>query len=120
MDLRHCAREVSPEGDDGPAASRSSTSEAPGGSGTGEIAVQVPGRHNLQNALAAVAVGLELGLPSDRIRQALAEFRGAERRYQVREKRGGAARWTWTTGKYHPTEVAAGALAARVLASASG
>ena len=39
--------------------------------------------HNLQNALAAVAVGLELGVPFDRIAGALAEFHGAERRYQT-------------------------------------
>ena len=51
---------------------------------TGDLALDVPGRHNLQNALAAIAVGLELGVPFDRIAAALAEFRGAERRYQVR------------------------------------
>ena len=33
----------------------------------GTLSLQVPGRHNLQNALAAVTVGLELGLPFDRI-----------------------------------------------------
>jgi UDP-N-acetylmuramate--alanine ligase len=83
----------------------------PGGSGAGDISVQVPGRHNLQNALAAVAVGLELGLPFDRIQQALAEFRGAERRYQVR----GAAKGVTVVDDYghHPTEVAAVLRAAR-------
>src|SRR5205823_3555281 len=39
----------------------------------GRIALRVPGRHNLQNALAAVAVGLELGLPFDRIADGLGE-----------------------------------------------
>jgi UDP-N-acetylmuramate--alanine ligase len=83
----------------------------PGGSGSGEMALQVPGRHNLQNALAAVAVGLELGLPFDRIRQALAEFRGAERRYQRR----GDARGITVVDDYghHPTEIAAVLRAAR-------
>jgi UDP-N-acetylmuramate--alanine ligase len=45
----------------------------------GRLSLQVPGRHNLQNALAAVAVGLELGLPFDRIAAALHGFRGVER-----------------------------------------
>ena len=56
----------------------------PNGTGAGAIALGVPGDHNLQNALAAVAVGLEIGIPFDRMRAALAEFNGAERRYQSR------------------------------------
>ncbi|MEI6246504.1 MAG: UDP-N-acetylmuramate--L-alanine ligase, partial [Acidobacteriota bacterium] len=47
----------------------------------GVLTVGVPGLHNLQNALAAVAVGLELGVSFDRIAPALAEFGGADRRY---------------------------------------
>ncbi|HWJ57715.1 MAG TPA: UDP-N-acetylmuramate--L-alanine ligase, partial [Vicinamibacterales bacterium] len=50
----------------------------------GTITLAVPGVHNLLNALAAVAVGLELEVPFDRIASALAEFQGAERRYQLR------------------------------------
>ncbi|HET9368702.1 MAG TPA: UDP-N-acetylmuramate--L-alanine ligase [Vicinamibacterales bacterium] len=77
----------------------------PGGSGRGTIAIAVPGRHNLLNALAAVAVGLELGVPFDRIRAALAEFKGAERRYQ----RVGEASGVTIVDDYghHPTEIAA-------------
>src|SRR5262245_2945853 len=56
----------------------------PDGTGGGVLTLSVPGRHNLQNALGAIAVGLEIGVPVDRIVAALAEFRGAERRYQVR------------------------------------
>jgi UDP-N-acetylmuramate--alanine ligase len=56
----------------------------PSGTGDGTLSLAVPGRHNLQNALAAIAVGLEVGVPFDRIAAALAEFRGAERRYQIR------------------------------------
>ena len=48
----------------------------PAGTGRGELRLQIPGRHNLLNALAAAAVGLELGLPFDQISDALAEFRG--------------------------------------------
>jgi len=83
----------------------------PGGSGTGEMALQVPGRHNLLNALAAVAVGLELGLPFDRIRRALAEFRGAERRYEVRGQIGNVT--VVDDYGHHPAEIAAVLSAAR-------
>ena len=83
----------------------------PGGTGTGEIALHVPGEHNLQNALAAVAVGLEVGLPFDRIASALAEFRGAERRYQTRGTQAGVT--VVDDYGHHPTEVAAVLRAAR-------
>jgi UDP-N-acetylmuramate--alanine ligase len=83
----------------------------PGGAGQGEIALKVPGTHNLQNALAVVAVGLELGVPFPRIAAALAEFGGAERRYEVR----GSARGVTVVDDYghHPTEIAAVLRAAR-------
>ena len=73
--------------------------------GEGELALAVPGRHNLLNALAAVTTGLELGLTFDRIRTALAEFRGAERRYETR----GRAADVQVVDDYghHPTEIAA-------------
>jgi UDP-N-acetylmuramate--alanine ligase len=84
---------------------------APGGTGTGELRLAVPGVHNLQNALAAVAVGLELGLPFARAAAALAEFRGAERRYELR----GAVGDVTVVDDYghHPTEIAAVLRAAR-------
>jgi len=47
-----------------------------------EITLNLPGRHNVQNALAAVAVATELGVPDAAIRRALAEFRGVGRRFQ--------------------------------------
>jgi len=79
--------------------------------GEGRLHLHVPGRHNLQNALAAAAVGLELGVAFDRIVAALAEFRGAERRYQQR----GVARNITVIDDYghHPTEIAAVLAAAR-------
>ena len=50
----------------------------------GEIAVtlNLPGVHNVRNALAAIAVGLELGVPEAAIAKALAEFKGVGRRFQ--------------------------------------
>ncbi len=79
--------------------------------GHGRLTLRVPGRHNLQNALAAVAVGLELGLSFDRIAEGLAEFRGAERRFDVR----GEPRGILVVDDYghHPTEIAAVIAAAR-------
>jgi UDP-N-acetylmuramate--alanine ligase len=83
----------------------------PEGSGEGVIKLGVPGNHNLLNALAAIAVGLELGVPFGRIAAALEEFQGADRRYQVR----GSARGVTVVDDYghHPTEIAAVLRAAR-------
>jgi UDP-N-acetylmuramate--alanine ligase len=79
----------------------------------GRLTLQVPGRHNLQNALAAVAIGLELGLAFDRIAAGLAEFRGAERRFEIRGEPGGVL--VVDDYGHHPTEIAAVLAAAREL-----
>jgi len=83
----------------------------PGGAGRGSLTLSVPGVHNLQNALAAVAVGLEVGVPFAVLADALARFRGAERRYEVR----GSAHGVTVVDDYghHPTEIAAVLRAAR-------
>ena len=77
----------------------------------GDIRLKVPGRHNLLNALGAVAVGLEVGVPFDRIASALQEFQGAERRFQLH----GEARGVMVVDDYghHPTEISAVIAAAR-------
>ena len=51
-----------------------------------EFTLNLFGRHNVQNALAAVAVGLELGVNFDTIDRALRNFQGIDRRFQVAEK----------------------------------
>jgi UDP-N-acetylmuramate--alanine ligase len=79
----------------------------------GPVALQVPGRHNLQNALAAVAVGLELGLSFERIVEGLGEFRGVERRFEVRGEPGDIL--VIDDYSHHPTEIAAALDAARQL-----
>jgi UDP-N-acetylmuramate--alanine ligase len=73
--------------------------------------LQVPGAHNTLNATAAVAVALELDVPVEMIRQALAEFRGVDRRFQVR----GTERGITVIDDYghHPTEIRATLAAAR-------
>jgi UDP-N-acetylmuramate--alanine ligase len=47
-----------------------------------DVTLNLPGRHNVQNALAAIAVATELGVADSAIKKALAEFRGVSRRFQ--------------------------------------
>jgi len=78
----------------------------------GTLQLSVPGRHNLQNALAAVAVAGELGLDFAGVADTLREFHGAERRFE----RVGEADGVLVVDDYghHPTEIAAVLAAARV------
>ena len=55
----------------------------------GELTLQIPGRHNVLNALAAVGVGLDLEVPFGQIQQALAGFAGVQRRCQVKGEAAG-------------------------------
>mgnify|MGYP006283666649 FL=1 len=77
----------------------------------GTLSLAVPGRHSVMNALAAVSVGLELDLPFAKIAAALAEFRGAERRFEKRGDVGGVT--VIDDYGHHPTEIAAVLAAAR-------
>jgi UDP-N-acetylmuramate--alanine ligase len=77
----------------------------------GVLTLAVPGRHNLLNALAAVAVGMELGLSFDRVAAGLKDFRGAERRFDVRGEPNGIL--VVDDYGHHPTEIAAVIAAAR-------
>jgi UDP-N-acetylmuramate--alanine ligase len=86
---------------------------APGLTTLGPLTLNVPGRHNLLNALAAVAVGLELGLSFDRIAAGLRDFRGAERRFEVCGEPNGVL--IVDDYGHHPTEIAAVLAAARPL-----
>ena len=78
--------------------------------------LNLPGLHNVQNALAAVAVGMEVGVPDAQIVKALAEFRGVGRRFQqygeVRLAAGGSFALVDDYG-HHPVEMAATIAAAR-------
>jgi UDP-N-acetylmuramate--alanine ligase len=49
----------------------------------GTIHLPMPGKHNVQNSLAAVAVGLELGIDFDSIKRGLEEFKGVHRRFEI-------------------------------------
>ena len=76
-----------------------------GRSGTSGLELAVPGRHNVLNALAAFAVGLELGLEPDAIGAGLRRFTGVGRRFEHR----GTAAGVRVVDDYghHPTEIAA-------------
>jgi len=50
----------------------------------GRVSLQVPGRHNIANALAAIAVGLDLEVKFDTVRAQLQAFHGADRRFQLK------------------------------------
>ena len=77
----------------------------------GALRLAIPGRHNLQNALAAVAVADRLGIDFVKVASALADFHGAERRFE----RHGEADGVLVVDDYghHPTEIAAVLAAAR-------
>jgi UDP-N-acetylmuramate--alanine ligase len=94
-------------------ATHASTSMEPPTAVLGQLTLSVPGRHNLQNALAAVAVGFELGLSFERIVSGLADFRGAERRFEIRGEPNGIL--IVDDYGHHPTEIAAVLAAARPL-----
>jgi UDP-N-acetylmuramate--alanine ligase len=81
------------------------------GQDLGEMRLRVPGLHNVYNALAAVAVGLDLNIQFDLIAGALNEFRGAERRFQIKGERGGVL--VVDDYGHHPTEIKATLAAAR-------
>ncbi|MGB9792174.1 MAG: UDP-N-acetylmuramate--L-alanine ligase [Thermacetogeniaceae bacterium] len=81
----------------------------------GRLYLAVPGVHNVQNALAAVAVGRRLGLSFDQIADALRTFRGAHRRFQVLAQYDGIK--VIDDYAHHPTEIRAVLNAARSLKS---
>lgn len=87
--------------------------------GRGEVRLAVPGRHNALNAASAIAVAGELGVSFDEIRDGLAAFTGAKRRFEAKGEAGGVA--VFDSYAHHPTELAADLRAARdVVASFSG
>jgi UDP-N-acetylmuramate--alanine ligase len=80
------------------------------------VTLNLPGAHNVRNALAAIAVGIELGVPETAIVKALVDFKGVGRRFQnhgkVRLAGGGSFTLVDDYG-HHPAEMAATLAAAR-------
>ena len=89
--------------------------ELPGGGEPVPVSLNLPGRHNVLNALAAFAVAHELGVPAPAICRALAQFDGIGRRFQVYGEVGiGGARVLLVDDYgHHPTEIEATLEAAR-------
>ena len=81
------------------------------GKSLGDFRLQVPGRHNVLNATAAIAVGVGLDIDPDRIREALETFRGVDRRFQLKGTVGGVS--VIDDYGHHPTEIRATLAAAR-------
>ena len=84
-----------------------------------DVTLNLPGLHNVRNALAAIAVGTEVDVPDEAILKALAEFNGVGRRFQrygqvkVSEVRGGGEFTLIDDYGHHPVEMAATLAAAR-------
>jgi UDP-N-acetylmuramate--alanine ligase len=77
----------------------------------GEFRLHVPGVHNVLNATAAIAVGVGLDIPADQIRSGLENFRGVDRRFQLRGNAAGVS--VIDDYGHHPTEIRATLAAAR-------
>ena len=77
----------------------------------GDFRLHVPGAHNILNATAAIAVGVGLDVEIEQIRSALENFRGVDRRFQLRGKAAGVS--VIDDYGHHPTEIRATLAAAR-------
>lgn len=77
----------------------------------GEARSNVPGKHNVLNALAAIAAGLEIGLTFEQASQGLAQFKGVRRRFELKGEKGGVK--VFDDYGHHPTEIRATLNAAR-------
>lgn len=75
------------------------------GKDLGTVQLQIPGKHNVQNALAAIAVGLQLGIPFATIKTGIEKFTGVFRRWEVKAEIGGIT--VVDDYAHHPTEIRA-------------
>ncbi len=84
----------------------------------GEFALGLAGEHNVRNALAALAVAAEVGVPPEAARAALAGFRGVKRRLEVRGRARGVT--VYDDFAHHPTAVRETLKALRATAGGGG
>jgi UDP-N-acetylmuramate--alanine ligase len=77
----------------------------------GDLNLRIPGEHGILNSLAAVATGLELEIPFQKIAAALVSFQNADRRFQIKGKKGDVL--VVDDYGHHPTEIIATLSAAR-------
>jgi UDP-N-acetylmuramate--alanine ligase len=76
-----------------------------GGLELGAVTLQIPGKHNVQNALAAITVGLELNIPFEKVRDGVERFTGVFRRWEVKAEFNGIT--VVDDYAHHPTEIQA-------------
>ena len=81
--------------------------------GWAESGSLVPGTHNALNALAAIAIGMHLKIPFEKIANGLQEFCGVKRRFEIRWQDPMRNRVIIDDYGHHPTEIAATLAAAR-------
>ncbi|MDD9301090.1 MAG: UDP-N-acetylmuramate--L-alanine ligase [Desulfobacter sp.] len=77
----------------------------------GDILLNIAGQHNVLNAMAGIATGLELNIPFDTIKQALEEIQGVKRRLEIKGEKKGIT--IMDDYGHHPTEIAATLTAVR-------
>ncbi len=87
-----------------------------GGDSLGSVTLAVPGAHNVLNSLAALSVGLDLGIGFEAVKAGLEAFTGVDRRFQVRGEAGGVT--VIDDYGHHPTEIRATLEALRTRAGA--
>jgi UDP-N-acetylmuramate--alanine ligase len=73
-----------------------------GNNDLGNVTLQIPGKHNVQNALAAISVGLELGVPFANVKAGIEKFSGVYRRWEKKGEINGVA--LYDDYAHHPTE----------------
>jgi UDP-N-acetylmuramate--alanine ligase len=106
-DFDYSARDVRAEG------LRSTYRLHQGARELGSIEVNVPGRHNVLNSMAAAAIALRLGIPFEGVAAGLASFTGVKRRFEIRWQDTARKRVIVDDYGHHPTEVRATLAAAR-------
>lgn len=77
----------------------------------GRVHLNIPGRHNVSDALAVIVTGLQLGIGVEEMAKGLAAFHGAKRRFQTKGKINGV--WVVDDYAHHPTEIATTLAAAK-------
>lgn len=68
----------------------------------GQVTIQIPGKHNVQNALAAITVALELGIPFEKVKAGIEKFSGVNRRWEKKGEVNGIS--VYDDYAHHPTE----------------
>lgn len=81
------------------------------GENLGPVALNIPGRHNVLNAMATIAVGVHIGLTVSEIAAGLRCFNGAKRRFQTKGRVNGV--WVVDDYAHHPTEISTTLAAAK-------